>query len=132
MFYLELGDLVAVASRVLGLKVDATLAVTELGLAESALARPQAGFQGEEFYPSLQEKAAALMHGLIKNHPFLDGNKRIATISALMFLNINGYDLDLTPPEEAYEFIAGVAAGDIDFGKLTAWIAARLQPLADG
>lgn len=131
MYYLELGDLIAIATRVLGLEVDAVLAITELGLAESALARPQSSFGGTEFYPTLPEKAAVLMHGLSRNHAFLDGNKRIATIATLMFLNFNGHSLDLDPAEEAYTAIAGAASGELDLRKLTEWVTERIRPLID-
>lgn len=78
--YLELGDLIAIASTVLELEVDATLRIIDLGLADSAIARPQASFAGEEFYPTMAAKAASLLFGLARNHAFVDGNKRIATV----------------------------------------------------
>lgn len=127
MLYLELGDLVAIASRVLGLEVDAVLHIADLGLADSALARPQASFSGEEFYTEPSTKAAALLFGIARNHAFLDGNKRIAVVATLQFLNLNGLDLDLDPPEEAYDIIAGTAAGDVTQEKLAEWIAGRLR-----
>lgn len=65
----------------------------DLGLLESAVARPQASFGGEDFYLTIFDKAAALMHSLLKNHPFVDGNKRTAYSSAGVFLKINGYRL---------------------------------------
>jgi len=63
--------------------------VRDLGLLESAAARPQATFDGEDLYPDLFTKAAALMHALIQNHPFVDGNKRTGTVAAGLFLEIN-------------------------------------------
>ena len=132
MLYLELGDVIAIASRVLGLDVSPTLYIVDLGLADSALARPQATFGGQEFYPSVPEKAAALLQALARNHPFVDGNKRIALLTTLQFLNLNGKDLDLDPPEEAYEVIASTAAGEMSLGKLTEWIGARLTEYPNG
>lgn len=132
MVYLELDDLLAIASEVLGLEVDVLLRVTDLGLADSAMSRPQASFAGEEFYVSVEAKAATLLFGVARNHAFIDGNKRVAILVALQFLNLNGFDLDLTPPEEAYKVIAGVAAGTVTLDALTSWIGARLEPLADG
>ena len=131
MIYLELDDLLAIASEVLGLEVDVLLRVTDLGLADSAVSRPQASFAGEEFYTSIEAKAATLLYGLARNHPFIDGNKRVAVLAALQFLNVNGLDLDLTPPEEAYKMIAGVAAGTITLEALTTWMAGRLEPMPD-
>lgn len=131
MIYLELDDLLAIASEVLGLEVDVLLRVTDLGLADSAMSRPQASFAGEEFYVSIEAKAATLLFGVARNHAFIDGNKRVAVLAALQFLNLNGFDLDLTPPEEAYKVIAGVAAGTATLDALTSWIADRLEPMAD-
>lgn len=132
MVYLELDDLLAIASEVLGLEVDVLLRVTDLGLADSAVARPQASFAGEEFYGSIEAKAATLLLGIARNHPFIDGNKRVAVLAALQFLNLNGLDLDLTPPEEAYKMIAGVAVGTVELDTLTTWIAGRLEQMPDG
>jgi death on curing protein len=127
--YLELDEVVAIATHVLGLDVDTALRVTDLGLASSALARPQASFGGEEFYPTLARKAAALLQGLARNHALLDGNKRISLVCTLMFLNLNGYDLVLPSDEESFDVIVGVAAGDVDLDKLTEWIDAHLVAL---
>jgi len=131
VIYIELDDLLAIASEVLGLEVDVLLRVTDLGLADSAMSRPQASFAGEEFYVSIEAKAATLLFGVARNHPFIDGNKRVAVLAALQFLNLNGFDLDLTPPEEAYKVIAGVAAGTATLDALTSWIVDRLEPMED-
>lgn len=131
MIYLELDDLLAIASEVLELEVDALLRVADLGLAESAVSRPQATYAGEEFYPSVESKAATLLFGVARNHPFIDGNKRVAILAALQFLNLNGMDLDLSPPEEAYKIIAGVAAGAVTLDALTMWMADRLERRRD-
>ena len=131
MIYLELDDLLAIASEVLGLEVDVLLRVTDLGLADSAVSRPQASFAGEEFYTSVEAKAATLLFGIARNHPFIDGNKRVAVLAALQFLNVNGLDLNLAPPEEAYKMIAGVAARTITLEALTTWLAGRLGPMPD-
>ncbi len=129
MIYLELDDLLAIASEVLGLEVDALLRVTDLGLADSAVSRPQASFGGQEFYPSIEAKAATLLFGIARNHAFIDGNKRAAVLATLQFLNLNRLDLNLAPPEEAYKQIARVAAGSITLETLTSWITTRIEPL---
>lgn len=98
-------------------------------MADSAVSRPQASFAGEEFYGSIEAKAATLLFGVARNHPFIDGNKRIAILAALQFLNLNGSDMNLSPPEEAYKVIVGVAAGTISLDALTSWIGERLEPL---
>ncbi len=129
MIYLELDDVLAIACEVLGLEVDALVHVTDLGLADSAVARPRAGFAGEEFHPSVEAKAASLLFGLARNHAFIDGNKRVAVLATLQFLNANGYDLDLLPVEEAYKTVIQVASGNLAVDDLTDWIRHRMKPL---
>lgn len=126
--YLDLVDLLEIASRGLELEVDTVVRITDLGLADSALARPQSGVGGEEFYPSLEEKAAALLEGILRNHPFVDGNKRVALLATLQFLNLNEKDLDLEPIEEAHDVIVRAAAGELKLPKLREWIGSRVRP----
>jgi death-on-curing protein len=73
--------------------------VRDLGALESALARPRASFGDTEFYPGAMSKAAALMDGLTRNHPFIDGNKRTSISTAALFLQVNGYRLTATNSE---------------------------------
>ncbi len=129
MIYLELDDVLAIACEVLGLEVGALVHVTDLGLADSAVARPRAGFAGEEFHPTVEAKAASLLFGLARNHAFIDGNKRVAVLATLQFLNTNGCDLDLLPVEEAYKTIVKVASGNLSVDDLTDWIRDRIKPL---
>ena len=63
----------------------------DLGLLESAVARPQSSFDGEDLYPDIFQKGAALVHSLLMNHQFVDGNKRTAMFSVMTFLELNGY-----------------------------------------
>lgn len=76
-----------------------TSGLRDLTLLESAIFRPQSSFGGEYLYSTVFAKAGALMHSLILNHPFVDGNKRTGVVSALVFLEINGYSLDVTQNE---------------------------------
>ena len=131
MIYLELDDVLAIACEVLELGVDEILRVTDLGLADSAVARPQAGFGDQEFYPTIEAKAASLLFGLARNHAFIDGNKRIAVLATLQFLNSNGLDLDLAPVEEAFTTVIQVASGDLSLEEFTAWIGGRLGTLGN-
>lgn len=87
--------------------------VRDLGLLDSACHRPQAAFFGQEAYPSLAAKAAALMHSLACNHALVDGNKRLALLATVVFLRINGHTLDMTD-DEAFELTMSVAAGELD------------------
>jgi death on curing protein len=87
--------------------------VRDLGLLDSACHRPQASFFGQEAYPTLAAKAAALMHSLACNHALVDGNKRLALLATVVFLRIDGYTLDLTD-DEAFDLTMSVAAGQLD------------------
>lgn len=87
--------------------------VRDLGLLDSACHRPQAGFFGQDAYPSLSGKAAALMHSLACNHALVDGNKRLALLATVVFLRVNGHRLDLTD-DEAFDLTMSVAAGQLD------------------
>jgi death on curing protein len=87
--------------------------VRDLGLLDSACHRPQARFFGQEAYPTLSGKAAALMHSLACNHALVDGNKRLALLATVVFLRINGHRLDLTD-DEAFDLTMSVAAGQMD------------------
>lgn len=86
--------------------------VADRGLLESAVSMPTAGFAGEFLHKSLPVMAAAYLFHICKNHPFLDGNKRVAVVAAEAFLNLNGMRLDATN-DELKELCLGVAAGEI-------------------
>jgi death on curing protein len=87
--------------------------VRDLGLLDSGCHRPRSGFLGHEAYPALAGKAAALMHSVAGNHALVDGNKRLALLATVVFLQINGYRLDLTD-DEAFDLVLSVAAGQLD------------------
>ncbi|MBQ7147093.1 MAG: type II toxin-antitoxin system death-on-curing family toxin, partial [Lachnospiraceae bacterium] len=78
-------------------------------------------FGGADLYPTIVDKACRLGYGLIKNHPFVDGNKRIGTHAMLVFLEINNVSVEYED-EELIETILGVAAGDVSAEELNAWI----------
>ena len=99
-----------------------------MGLLESALGRLQATFEGKELYPDLWSKAAALMHSLIRNHPFVDGNKRMALTATGLFLELNGYQLT-TGSESVLAFVRRVVRGDMELGEMASWLEAHSDPL---
>jgi death-on-curing protein len=109
VIYLTLAELIHVAERTLGSEVP----VRDPGLLQSALARPQATAFGEDAYATLEEKAAALLHSLARNHALVDGNKRLALAGTIAFLGVNGRRLTLTN-DQAYELVMDVAAGELD------------------
>ena len=98
--------------------------VRDLGGLESALARPQAAFGGTEFYPDLMTKAAVLMDGLTRNHPFIDGNKRASIATAALFLQVNGYRLTATNPE-LEEFPIYVTTTKPSIDEIADWFRAK-------
>jgi death-on-curing protein len=99
--------------------------IRDRGLIESAAQRPATALFGEEQYPSLLDKAAALIHSIARFHPLVDGNKRLAWLSGYTFLALNGVDVTATN-EQAYELIMAVAAGRLDD---VPGIAKALEPL---
>jgi len=109
VIYLALPELLYVAGRVLGPDV----AVRDYGLLEAALARPQATAFGKDAYPSLDAKAAALLHSLARNHALIDGDKRLALAAVIAFCGLNGRRLTFTN-DQAYELVMKVAAGELD------------------
>lgn len=123
MIFLDLEELLHVARRTLGAAPE----VRDHGLLESALARPRASAFGADAYPSIHEKAAALLHSLARNHALVDGNKRLALAGVIAFLGMNGLRLTLSN-DEAYELVMGVATGELDDVES---IAARLAPATE-
>jgi death on curing protein len=109
MIYLTLPELLRVAERVLGPDVK----IRDIGLLEAALARPQTSAFGADAYLTLDEKAAALLHSLARNHALLDGNKRLALSGLIAFYGVNGRRLILTN-DAAYELVMAIASGELD------------------
>ena len=121
MIFLELDELLHVAERALG----GPPVVRDQGLLQSALARPQASVFGEDAYPTIHEKAAALLHSTARNHALVDGNKRLALAAVIAFCGMNGLRLELDN-EQAYELVMRVARGELDD------VAPIARQLADG
>ena len=109
MIFLDVDDLLYIAERATGGPVG----VRDHGLLASAAARPQMSAFGEAAYPSLHDKAAALLHGIVRNHALVDGNKRLGLGAVIAFYGLNGHRLTLTN-DEAYDLVIAVAAGDLD------------------
>lgn len=125
--YLELADYLLIAERVLGLPAEAIANFDRIGLAESALAAPQAGFGGVEGYPDFETKAAVLCWHLVKNHPLPDGNKRCAFLATVEFVDRNGRTWLPAPgdPDETDHVIRAVASGEVSQADFREWIEAR-------
>ena len=108
MIFLELDELLHVAERTLGHAPH----VRDHGLLESALARPRARAFGEDAYPDIHHKAAALLHSLARNHALVDDNKRLALAAVLAFNGMNGRRVTLAD-DAAYNLVISVAGGQV-------------------
>ena len=106
--YLDLEDLLEIAREAVGRDV----VVRDYGLLESALARPRASVFGQDAYPDLHLKAAALLHSLARNHALVDGNKRLAWTACRTFLAINAQWIN-GPEDERFDIVIGVATGEV-------------------
>jgi death-on-curing protein len=102
--------------------------VKDLGLLDSALARPSASIFGVEAYESIEGKAAALHQSLVKNHSLIDGNKRSSWLLLNLFLELNDYELKMST-DEGFDFTLGVAEGRYDLERAAAIIKAHLSSL---
>ena len=95
--------------------------IRDEGMLDSALSNPFQSFGGEELYPSIQAKAAQLCFGLVRNHPMIDGNKRLGAHVMLVFLTLNGYELSYTQ-QELSDTILALASGELDIKAIMQWI----------
>ena len=98
-----------------------SIGIRDEGMLDSALSNPFQSFADEELYPSVQAKAARLCYGLVKNHPMVDGNKRIGTHAMLVFLMLNGYELSYTQ-QELSDTILALASGKLSADDIQQWI----------
>jgi death-on-curing protein len=101
------------ALRIARSAVGGPIYVRDVGLLEAAVHRPRTSVLGQDAYPDLLTKAAALLHSLARNHPLVDGNKRLAWLATYVFLAKNDVVLD-PGDDEAYDLVIAVAAGTID------------------
>ena len=106
--YLDLDDLLAAAEAAL----DGPPDVRDIGLLEAAAARPRVTAFGEEAYPDLDRKAAALLHSIVTSHALVDGNKRLGWVAVRLFYRVNGTDLRVEA-DEAFELVVRVADGGL-------------------
>jgi death-on-curing protein len=118
MEHLTAEDLLMIADEVLG-----AAAVTDVGLLDSAAHRPQASVFGRDAYPTIHEKAAALLDAVVRHHALVDGNKRLGWAAAVVFYDLNGLELNPPSVDEAVELVVAVAAGHLDLGKLSGRLA---------
>ena len=98
-----------------------TVGLRDEGLLESAVYRPQASFGGQDLYPDLFSKAAALGHSIISNHPFVDGNKRVGFEAMRLMLRVNGFDMHAST-EAKFDFVMEIAKGKLNEQAIDEWL----------
>jgi death-on-curing protein len=123
--YLTLAEALTIAEAVTGTETATLMRVAQLGLLDSALHAPQAGFGEVEFYPAFADKAAVLVVRLARNHPLPDGNKRLAWQALTMFCSLNSFRLEV-PPDEAVDTMLAIAAGEVGEAAAAEWLSERL------
>ncbi len=123
MNYLSLEEVYAIHAKMIavgGGRSD----IHDFTLLHSAIERPKATFGGKDLYPNVWKKAAALLHSLVKNHPFDDGNKRTAYYTTKRFLFLNGYVLS-GKKEEIIDFMVSVDVENFSLNEIAAWLKTR-------
>jgi len=121
--FLDLDDLVALAARLL----DDPPPIQDIGLLNAAASRPRTNAFGEDAYPDLWTKAAALLQSIVKHHPLVDGNKRLGWLATAVFLHLNGLPAKQADNSAVYDFVMAVAVGDAEVAE----IARALQELVE-
>jgi len=122
--YLSLSEVLALYQQVMEIS-GGEEGIRDLGALQSALAQPRMSYDGEELYPSLAEKAGALAYSLVKNHAFVDGNKRLAHAAMEVFLVLNGYEVG-AKMEEQEAVMRAIASGEMEREELVRWIEAHM------
>jgi len=123
--YLALSEVLRLHSDLVAETGGAT-GVRDLGRIQAALAQPMATFDGDELYPSIVDKAAALGFALVQGHAFIDGNKRIGHAAMEVFLMLNGFEMNESVDEQE-RAILSVASGAMSRDEFTTWLAARVH-----
>lgn len=120
--YLSLEDLVGIVQDI------GVGPVRDLGLLDSAAQRPSSTLWGVEAYEGIPLKAAALLESLTRNHPLVDGNKRLGFVATAVFLKFNGFDLEPTSDDATYDYVIAVASGTLELEQSAAVLEPWLQP----
>jgi death on curing protein len=120
MRYLSLAEITELHRRMIG-GFGGSYGIRELGALESAIAQPRMSFGGQDLYPTLVEKAAALGFSLVKNHPFIDGNKRVGHAAMETFLVLNGFEIEAGVDDQEHLMLA-LAGGEMDRTEFVDWL----------
>ena len=124
MRYLSLQEILALHEKVI-IQSGGISGTRETAALESAVAQPEMTFGGNDLYPTIAEKTAALGFSLIQNHPFLDGNKRAGHAAMEVFLLLNGYEISAQVDEQE-QIILSVASGGLSREKLSKWLSQKI------
>lgn len=127
VFYVSFGDYCRIAAEVLGTTPGQIARLPRIGLADSALAAPRAGFGDQDAYPELIEKAAVLVEHLARNHPLPDGNKRCAFLAMERFLAANGRPIADAAPDTDVPMVERIASGEATRAEIVDWLNARTK-----
>ena len=122
--YLDLDDLIDLARALLGDPPP----IRDIGLLGSAVARPQTTVFGEDAYPDILTKAAALLQSIVNNHALVDGNKRLGWLAAAVFLELNGVRASRASNDAVYELVIWIAASNPDLDDITPRLRRVVQP----
>jgi death-on-curing protein len=128
VFYVSFGDYCRIAAEVLGTTPEQIARLPRIGLADSALAAPGAGFGDQDAYPDLIEKATVLVEHLARNHPLPDGNKRCAFLAAERFLAANGRPIANADPDTDVPMVERIASGEVTRKEIVSWLERRTAP----
>jgi death-on-curing protein len=130
MRYLTLNELLHLHHRVVE-QSGGSVGIHSIEALESALAQPRMTFGAKDLYPTIVEKAAALGFSLIRNHPFMDANKRTGHAAMEIFLLLNGFEID-APVDEQEQMILQLAAGEVERKAFTGWLRAHIVERTGG
>jgi death-on-curing protein len=119
--FLSVEDLLEIATGIIG-----ELKVRDLGLLAAAAARPRVTVFGDDAYPTFEDKAAALLHSLVRNHALVDGNKRLAWSATRIFCLLNGRDLTYNI-DEAEDLMVNAASGELAVPQIASWLVAHME-----
>ncbi|RCG18098.1 type II toxin-antitoxin system death-on-curing family toxin [Streptomyces reniochalinae] len=123
--YLDEEDVLSIAEITLGSRPK----IREWGLLSSAVQRPRSSAFGQDAYPDLFEKAAALLHSVASNHSLIDGNKRTGWATAVVFLDLNGYELaEPLDEDKAEAFVLKVSQSRLEIGEIAENLASFVKP----
>ncbi len=120
MYYISMDEVLVLHQHIIETSGGSIGLLNRSGL-ESAVEQPRMTFDGQDLYPTVVEKAAALCFSLIQNHPFIDGNKRVGHAAMEASLILNGYEIDATVDIQE-QIILGVASGDVSRDQFVRWL----------